>query len=922
MQYDRRIRRSGDREHPEGTCVVRFPYLITLSLVPAEMDFRSRFPTGTGSVDQSGNTGTTVAVTGNGNHVWVGESHQNYVLEPYPFRRDDLDLSTLPLSQLLRPENEAVDFVYRTEELDQLTTWRDCQERVLISVTHGPGGQGKTRLATEFGRRSASTFTVLRARLREPGIDGHLTHGKRGDLRSRRILLVVDYADRWPTSQLMSLISQQVAADHETLRIMLLCRSNTWTSSLNYQLSRLNVPAFARIPAGTLGAVGRNPAEQQTLYESARDSFAKLRNMSRSDLVPAPDLFHKDATMPVLAIQMAALVHLDGDAGDADLPTDPNEVADYLLEREHAWWGRSFPGQHCTDPVIMARAVFLAVLVRGVPQPVAVAILMELDLAADRTSAQSIIDNHAGYYPPADSSQALAPLPPDRLSERFVANCIRRPAPHPRSDPVVGEWALPAVARLLSDWEVTLPFRPNVLAVLLEVSRRWPHVARQCLLPRLEEEPKLALEAGPAGLLALLEIQDVPTSVLGGVEQYLPEGRHAAYDIPAAQLALRIVKATWSDANPPKRVGMLLHLAGRFGNAGLHNDALKASQSAVQLARTLAIQDPDRYESDLAAALVRLAEALAEIGLSEKADPIITEAVNRLRRLRRGTPASYSRLLAEALNCHSEVLSSEGRHLDASLLSTEALAYSFIRDNDEDADAHSRRVATTLGRLAVELSVQGHRLTAQTHADEAVRRLEVLDQGQPDQFGPELADALVTRAGTLMRSEQWSAARSDLFQASTRYRRLSELNRDVFEPKLAEVFRMSSIVSVNLKDIPRAARDAGHATRILRRIHQRSPRHTVAFAEALVQHAVALLAMGLPEGLHLLERAAHDFEQQVRWDPQWYKVPLTLVRRALLTLTDAADALATPAVASGVTDDNAAIRFRDSPPPAEPYTEG
>src|SRR4051812_17171326 len=73
--------------------------------------------------------------------------------QPEP-RSDPAWLRELP-SRMLNARRAVVPFTGRDTELAALHTWRDTGPRLGVRWLHGPGGQGKTRLAAQFAADSA-----------------------------------------------------------------------------------------------------------------------------------------------------------------------------------------------------------------------------------------------------------------------------------------------------------------------------------------------------------------------------------------------------------------------------------------------------------------------------------------------------------------------------------------------------------------------------------------------------------------------------------------------------------------------------------------------------------------------------------------------------------------------------------------------
>jgi hypothetical protein len=70
-------------------------------------------------------------------------------------------------SRRLRAANAAVKFTGRDRELADLAAWREdpAHPGVAARLIHGPGGQGKTRLA---GRSALATRTSRPSRILDP----------------------------------------------------------------------------------------------------------------------------------------------------------------------------------------------------------------------------------------------------------------------------------------------------------------------------------------------------------------------------------------------------------------------------------------------------------------------------------------------------------------------------------------------------------------------------------------------------------------------------------------------------------------------------------------------------------------------------------------------------------------------------------
>jgi predicted alpha/beta-fold hydrolase len=136
-------------------------------------------------------------------NIAVGTEHALYRVDAFPFHHSLLTVEQARAqpAQLLQARYAAADFTGRRTELEQLTAWRDDASAASVLLLHGPGGQGKTRLASHFARHSQERgWRVLQAR-HASGLfpspasrTGPAADGPGGDEPGAGVLLVADYA--------------------------------------------------------------------------------------------------------------------------------------------------------------------------------------------------------------------------------------------------------------------------------------------------------------------------------------------------------------------------------------------------------------------------------------------------------------------------------------------------------------------------------------------------------------------------------------------------------------------------------------------------------------------------------------------------------------------------------------------------------
>jgi tetratricopeptide (TPR) repeat protein len=128
------------------------------------------------------------------------------------------------------------------------------------------------------------------------------------------------------------------------------------------------------------------------------------------------------------------------------------------------------------------------------------------------------------------------------------------------------------------------------------------------------------------------------------------------------------------------RDNILNHLAARVGtlgirlsNLGRREEALAASQEAVDIRRRLAQTRPDAFLPDLATSLNNSGAMLSNLGRREEALAASQEAVDIRRRLAQTRPDAFLPDLATSISVMSDVLAALDRHEEAARAATQAL---------------------------------------------------------------------------------------------------------------------------------------------------------------------------------------------------------------------------------------------------------
>ena len=284
-------------------------------------------------------------------------------------------------SRMLNADLAVVTFTGRDRELAALTAWRDAATpRLSARWMHAPGGQGKTRLAAQFATESmAAGWKVVRA-LHGPG---QPLPGSQ-DLRlggAPGLLLVVDYADRWPVSHLRWLFHNALFHQAVPTRLLLLARSvHTW-SAVRAELEELRAET-GEFPLGPLGGgTARERVERRAeMFRVARDCLAERYGVPDPTAIEPPlPLSHPGFDL-TLTLHMAALTAVDAHVRGLRPPDDMAGLSVYLLDRERKHWTRLYENRlegldFATPPSDMARAVFTAALTGPTTHPAGAAAL-------------------------------------------------------------------------------------------------------------------------------------------------------------------------------------------------------------------------------------------------------------------------------------------------------------------------------------------------------------------------------------------------------------------------------------------------------------------------------------------------------------------------------------------------------------------
>jgi Tfp pilus assembly protein PilF len=800
-------------------------------------------------------------------HIF-GDGVPVYVLEQHrPARPPDPEwLREMP-SRMLNARHEVVAFTGRDAELADLHVWRQDGPRLAVRWLHGGGGQGKTRLAAQFADECTAVGWKVVAATHGPGTV-LASERPSQDLRldeAAGLLLIVDYADRWPLTHLTWLLSNRLL--HQVgvpTRVLMLARTEDAWPTVRAVL--------ANHQAGTSGQrlepLGTALNEREDMFTAARDSFATHYHIDDADAIGPPAPLDEPDMGLTLAVHIAALVAVDAYVGGRRPPRGMAALTIYLLDREHLQWARLFgDGSHeldptdrtfTTPPAVINRIVFAAALTGALDWNVGTALIRRLDLGGD---PDRILTDHRTCYPPADRHRptALEPLYPDRLAEDFLALSLPgHRVEYPAQDwaPGIATTVLAAETANAADGARHSPaWTPRAITFLAASAERWPHVGAAHLYPLIRDAPQLLIDAGSAAITALTGIDGLELDVLEAVEPLLPDQAHVDLDIGAAAISDRLTPYRLANAtDPADRARLYYNHANCLGNAGRRQESLAADQQAADIFRALAVADPDAYQPELAASLNNLGTALADLARWEEALPAAEDAVTIRRRLA-GIDPTYLPDLAMSLGNVGRCLSRMGRQEPALTPITEGTDI-LRRLAVEDPTAHLPNLARSLTNLAAALAELGRGEQALTPIEEAIAIRRALADADPAAYLPELAGSLNNLGAILQRLQRYEEGQAQLEEAVAIRRRLAEVNPAVYLPDVVTSLINLGVGLAELRNWEASLPPTAEAVDIGRRLAVADPGASPALATALANLGTVLRGLRKPD------------EGAVRWEEE------------------------------------------------------
>ncbi|MFJ3582756.1 tetratricopeptide repeat protein [Streptomyces sp. NPDC090127] len=731
--------------------------------------------------------GADIHVFGDGRPVYLLFGHR---------RRTGLESPWLRAqpSRMLDARAEIVDFTGRAAELEELVTWRDTGPRLSVRWLHGKGGQGKTRLANLLAAESLGAgWKVVDA---THGTDAHPPAEAGEDLRPdghTGILLLVDYADRWPLADLSWLLHNRILRHSVPARVLLIGRSATGWPALRGKLGQFRETIDTSDQF--LPPLPDDGSARQRMFTTACECFARhYPQIDEPRAITPPDALDDPDFGVTLVVHMAALVAVDAATHGRRAPADMVGRTVYLLDREHENWRQLYENARHglgfrTPDKDMARAVFAATLIGPTDRRTARSVIERL---MPHAPAEPILLDHGVCYPPGDPARvnSFEPLLPDRLAEDFVALMLP-------GSPITGypsdDWAasVPAVLLRRGDDGAAPAWTPRTVAHLAAAADRWPHVGEGYLYPVVKADPRIALDAGSAALGALARIADgevLDGSLLGvleSIDTVLPANRHIDLDAGIAAVAERLTDRRLADTESAvDRAILHSHLSARYAHAGLADKAVASAERATTTFRSLAEADPRAHRAGLAGALVNLSAYLPGVGREVEELVVAEEAAAISRELMAADPESDPSVLSGALINLGAALLRHRRPQEALQVTMESAAI-LLQGDDATRQRYVVPVATAADNLGMIFSALKRPEDALAAADSAIELLQLAAERNLSAHLPDLARALRHRAMWLRELGLPQEAALTLEEVVTTSRRLVTANSDAHEPGLA-----------------------------------------------------------------------------------------------------------------------------------------
>ncbi|WP_260474622.1 tetratricopeptide repeat protein [Streptomyces sp. WAC 05379] len=715
---------------------------------------------------------------------------------------------------LLRARRRVVPFRGRTAVLGDLRAFCD-DAGFAARLLHGPGGQGKTRLAQHVADLLATEgWTTLWLR-------ADADSGSLAELAAAAVplLIVVDYAET-RTAQVTALL--EAAARYrggKPFKLLLLARTaGDWWQALQAAspVAEELLDGAAAVPLPALEAeLGASRAEA---YHEAVRSYARqlprvrgwqdhdwsalAARLTAGGAEPEGQLSVLDGPgMEIaLTLHMTALADLLDAAGhtrpdsprDGASAADGRGVEDRLLAHERRYWTNAATARGLHPNLTMATltdALAAAFSLGAETHPQGEGLLRSVPGLADQPADRlgGVLGWIAALYPPAPGAPWGGPQP-DRLAERFLGR-------HLLDSPRLVDHVVPGATDRQATHLLTVYSRAAAHPVFdyqFDQVLTAMCVRHSAVLAGPAVDVATQSEAPGPLLEALEQITDSSGTTFADLDRLAQRLPASSYSLGSwsTHLSQRIADhhRSRSQEDPEARSALAaaLHdLSGRLERLGRWDEALAASREAVEIRRELAAQQPDTFLSKLSSSLNNLSVLLSHHGQSEEALAVSSEAVGIHRRVAAQQPDDIVLChLATSLGNHGGELAALGRWEKGLAEISEAV--DICRElAAKRPDQFRGNLAGSLNNLAAVLQRRGRLPEALEAISEAADIFRELVATRPDAFRHELAVCLVNLSGIWAYLGRQDAALAAAREAVEMFRKLAAAQPDAHRPGLA-----------------------------------------------------------------------------------------------------------------------------------------
>jgi tetratricopeptide (TPR) repeat protein len=588
---------------------------------------------------------------------------------------------------------------------DELVAWAQAiaegPNRADLCLVFGPGGAGKTRLAVEAGRALKGQGWQAYFLPSEPFSADQV---RVWALPNRPTLLILDYVENWVTEAEVLLKAVADASDcrQHPLALLFLLRPDPQDKGqpLHGVLSGVAERSptqtifWNRVYQPALEAAREVPAlaldDRPALFREARQTFSK-----RVEVAPRKAVTYPAEKLPERPLAVILLALLAAQGRRVAESRDERRIFSYVWDWERDKWRRHLsacglkPDWKVEALDLTEAALIAATLGRPFRSPEEVAAFWEAHLPPQemtpngRTLSPRWLAQHLPALFPVraeESTWRLTPIVPDPLADQVLAQRLAQ-------QPGLVSWALPtpeeipaAVAAGEHLAEAAGERSPaDELEALAEVMAALEPLVRPLraleVLARLDTVPEEGKAVAQRGRKAVNEwllntSQALEESEARDFLQALDE----ALPAPDRTLALRAVQEPLyramfqlapDEAGQARAQGMLGYALSALGR---REEALAATQEAVDIRRRLAEANPQAFLPDLASSLNNLGRDLSNLGRREEALAATQEAVRALAPFFLRFPAAFASWMETMARNYVEKCEALGREPDGELL--------------------------------------------------------------------------------------------------------------------------------------------------------------------------------------------------------------------------------------------------------------